>query len=171
MTFGCKIGELDVSFITQQVTCIFDSDYQILWKPCGNYAECLCNTCPYSGDYFMALQTYTSLGNIINCWFLALSNDEPTISTEIIGDKNAYIATYDYGLNGRILDIRFFCGETSYDYGKTICGEYQTLRYYLDIYSSYACDVEPTNNSGLKVGFIILIGYVITYTHIVNLFV
>ena len=42
----------------------------------------------------MALQTEIGFENTtVNCWYLAIEIDEPTISTHVINGKNSYIAS------------------------------------------------------------------------------
>ena len=163
---GCTVGEIDMSFITSEISCTFGetptTSYQLRYMPCGNTVEC-----QVDGSYQMALQQETTeREGIKECWLLAMESDTPMLSEDVIHDENAYIIKYTGGEDNRVTDFRFFCGDTQFDTSKTTCGQIAGAdppEYYLELYSSTICDIEPplSSNSGLSGGWIFIIWYYI----------
>jgi len=154
---GCMVGEIDLSFIESEICCTFGesevTSYQLRYMPCEyNSVECIAD-----GSFQMALQQEKRGGEVIECWRLAYSNDVPTISEQVIHGDNAYVLTYSDGFQNRITHFRFFCGDTVFDESKTTCNQIQTSQgdppeYYLELYSSNICNVEPATSSSSKAG-------------------
>jgi len=165
--YGCTVGEIDMSFITSEISCTFGetltTSYQIRYMPCGNTVEC-----SIDGSYQMALQQETTEKGIKECWLLAMENDTPILSEDVIHDENAYIIKYTGGEDNRVTDFRFFCGDKEFDTSKTTCGEVtgsNPPEYYLEIYSSTICGIEPplSSKSGLSGGWIFIICFLTAF--------
>ena len=167
---GCTVGEVDLSFITSEITCTYgeneNSFFQIKYMPCSNEIECsLVNT------FQMALLQEVERGsnNPERCWKLANSSDVPNLSSQTIDGKNAYVIQYTNGDNNYVTDFRFFCGNTEFDTSNTTCGPIGASEVYLELYSSTICNTTPLiqPKSGLSGGWIFVIWYHIYIMYII----
>ena len=159
---GCSVGDIDMSFITSEIQCPFQSgggNYYIIYNPCIATIEC-------GTSRYIAIQQY-QINPRENCWYLISTGDEPTtLSTETFHGDKAYVAQYtngqaDQGQPPRKLDIRFFCSDSDYDQTKTTCNEVGTAEYYLEIYTINACTAtEDSSSNRLSAGWIFVIWYI-----------
>ena len=162
------VGEIDLSFISSEICCTF-GQLQIRYLPCMDETECLCS-CNADKTDQMALLQQTVGGIVIDCWYLAMNEDIPNIFEREYHNEKAYVLQYTNGFAERITDFRFFCGDTTLDVDRTACGQVQGTmpqEYYLEIYSSTICSVEPPpvvspQSNGLSGGWIFIIWYCIS---------